>query len=114
MRHALGPKDGDELPPDIRDGQVTLTKARVLGQDDRFTAFEEWDSEADRRHWPGDGNLGARHREAGHPARSLTRTGKIAMVESDRMEHIGPLPIAFMAEVEAELDTIPGRTSPRS
>lgn len=49
VRNALGLREGDELAYDIRDGRVTLTKARVSVQDDPFATFGEWDSEADRR-----------------------------------------------------------------
>lgn len=49
VRNALGLREGDELAYEIRDGQVTLTKARGGAQDDPFAPFEEWDSEADRR-----------------------------------------------------------------
>lgn len=48
VRNALGLREGDELAYDIRDGQVTLTKARGVVLDDPFATFEEWDSEADR------------------------------------------------------------------
>jgi antitoxin PrlF len=49
VRNALGLREGDELAYDIRDGQVTLTKARTSVQDDPFATFSEWDSEADRK-----------------------------------------------------------------
>lgn len=49
VRTALGLREGDELAYEIRDGQVTLTKARGGVHDDPFVTFEEWDSEADRR-----------------------------------------------------------------
>ncbi|MDO9587597.1 MAG: type II toxin-antitoxin system PrlF family antitoxin [Brevundimonas sp.] len=49
VRNALGLREGDELVYDIRDGRVTLTKARSAVQDDPFATFNEWDSEADRR-----------------------------------------------------------------
>ena len=49
VRNALGLKAGDELAYEIRDGQVTLSKARTTVQDDPFAAFEEWNSEADQR-----------------------------------------------------------------
>lgn len=49
VRNALGLREGDELAYDIRDGRVTLTKARAVVQDDPFATFSEWDSEADRR-----------------------------------------------------------------
>lgn len=49
VRNALGLREGDELAYDIRDGRVTLTKARAVVQDDPFATFGEWDSEADRR-----------------------------------------------------------------
>ncbi|HZW15222.1 MAG TPA: type II toxin-antitoxin system PrlF family antitoxin [Brevundimonas sp.] len=53
VRNALGLREGDELAYEIRDGQVTLTKARSDVQDDPFATFEEWDSEADRRAYAG-------------------------------------------------------------
>lgn len=53
VRNALGLREGDVLAYDIRDGQVTLTKARSDVQDDPFATFEEWDSEADRRAYAG-------------------------------------------------------------
>jgi antitoxin PrlF len=49
VRNALGLREGDELAYDIRDGRVTLTKARAAVQDDPFATFHEWDSEADRK-----------------------------------------------------------------
>jgi antitoxin PrlF len=49
VRNALGLREGDELAYDIRDGRVTLTKARPVVQDDPFATFHEWDSEADRK-----------------------------------------------------------------
>lgn len=49
VRNALGLREGDELAYDIRDGRVTLTKARAGSPDDPFAAFDEWDSDADRR-----------------------------------------------------------------
>ena len=66
---------------------------------------------ADHRRWPGDVALGRHHAEAGLPAPSLIRTSKIATVDIDRMEPLGRMPDAFMTTVEAELDTILGRTS---
>ena len=65
---------------------------------------------ADHRRWPGDVSLGRRHGEAGLPAPSLIRTSKITTVATDRMEPLGRMPDAFMDAVEAELDTILGRT----
>lgn len=67
---------------------------------------------ADHRRWPGDVTLGSRYAEAGLPAPSMIRTSKIATVEVDRMEPLGQMPPAFMDAVEAELDTILGRTRP--
>lgn len=67
---------------------------------------------ADHRRWPGDVALGRRYAEAGLPAPSLIRTSKIATVEIDRMEPLGRMPEAFMNSVEAEMDTILGRTNP--
>lgn len=49
VRNALGLKAGDEIAYEIRDGQVTLSKARGTVQDDPFATFEEWNSEADQR-----------------------------------------------------------------
>lgn len=48
VRNALGLREGDELAYDIRDGRVTITKARSVAQDDPFATFHEWDSDADR------------------------------------------------------------------
>lgn len=67
---------------------------------------------AEHRRWPGDVMLGRRHEEAGLPAPSMIRTSKIATVEVERMEPLGHMPAAFMEAVEAELDTILGRTRP--
>lgn len=67
---------------------------------------------ADHRCWPGDVTLGRRYAEAGLPAPSIIRTSKIATAEIDRMEPLGRMPEAFMNSVEAELDTILGRTNP--
>lgn len=49
VRNALGLREGDELAYEIRNGRVTLTKARTPSQDDPFATFDEWDSETDRR-----------------------------------------------------------------
>lgn len=49
VRQALGLREGDELAYEIRNGRVTLTKARPAAQDDPFATFDEWDSETDRR-----------------------------------------------------------------
>lgn len=49
VRTALGLNVGDDLAYEIADGRVTLTKARAPVQDDPFAAFDEWDSDADRR-----------------------------------------------------------------
>lgn len=48
VRNALGLREGDDLAYDIRDGRVTITKARGMVQEDPFATFQEWDSDADR------------------------------------------------------------------
>lgn len=49
VRNALGLREGDDLAYEIKDGRVTLTKARAPAHDDPFATFDEWDSDADRR-----------------------------------------------------------------
>ena len=49
VRSALRVGPGDDLAYVIEDGRVVLIKARAVFADDPFTAFSEWDSEADRR-----------------------------------------------------------------
>ena len=49
VRAALGVRDGDELQYEIDGDRVILTKAKRAHADDPFRAFDEWDSEADRR-----------------------------------------------------------------
>ena len=50
VRKALDLKPGDELAYWIEDGRVVLTRADLTKQaDDSFAAFDEWNSEADRR-----------------------------------------------------------------
>ncbi len=49
VRVALHLREGDELAYVIEDERVILTKVRQEPADDPFAAFEEWDSEADRR-----------------------------------------------------------------
>lgn len=96
---------------DVRQRRPALVVSdQPLGDDGRM----HWVlmiTSADHRRWPGDVALGRRHREAGLPAPSLIRTSKIATVETDRMEPLGRMPEAFMDAVEAELDTILGRTN---
>ena len=46
---ALGVRDGDEIKYEIKGDRVILTKAKPAPVDDPFHAFDEWDSEADRR-----------------------------------------------------------------
>jgi antitoxin PrlF len=48
VRTALRLQEGDELAYSIEDDRVILTKANRRGNDDPFTAFDEWASEADR------------------------------------------------------------------
>ena len=49
VRAALHLQEGDDIAYEIHGGVVTLTKASVVGIDDPFAHFDEWDSEADRR-----------------------------------------------------------------
>ncbi|HEY5072850.1 MAG TPA: type II toxin-antitoxin system PrlF family antitoxin [Caulobacteraceae bacterium] len=49
IRVALKLSAGDELAYVIEDGRVILSKGRPAIIDDPFGAFNEWDSEADRR-----------------------------------------------------------------
>lgn len=49
VRMALGVRDGDEIKYEIKGDRVILTKAKPTPVDDPFHAFDEWDSEADRR-----------------------------------------------------------------
>ena len=49
VRAALRLREGDELSYIIEDGRVILTRAPSEGADDPFSAFNEWDSEADRK-----------------------------------------------------------------
>jgi antitoxin PrlF len=48
VRVALRLEEGDDIAYEIHDGVVTLTKASVVGVEDPFATFDEWDSEADR------------------------------------------------------------------
>jgi antitoxin PrlF len=48
VREALRLKPGDELAYEIANGRVILTKA-ASGLEDPFSAFDEWNSDADRR-----------------------------------------------------------------
>jgi antitoxin PrlF len=49
VRTALRVSDGDEIQYKIEGDRVILTKAKPAPVDDPFHAFDEWDSEADRR-----------------------------------------------------------------
>ena len=49
VREALGLQPGDEIVYEILDGRVVLRKVGEPVTDDPFAAFEEWESEADRR-----------------------------------------------------------------
>ena len=49
VRKALGLNAGDEITYTIERGRVVLTKATRAAGDDPFAAFDEWDSENDRR-----------------------------------------------------------------
>ncbi len=53
VRLALGVREGDELAYEIQDGQVILTRARQVLEDDPFAEFDEWASEADQRAYAG-------------------------------------------------------------
>lgn len=99
---------------DVRQRRPALVVSeQPLGDDGRMY-WVLMITSADHRRWPGDVALGRRHGEAGLPAPSLIRTSKIATVETDRMELLGRMPEAFMDTVEAELDTILGRTDERN
>ena len=49
VRAALKLREGDELVYEIEAGRVILTKAGQGTSDDPLRAFEEWDSDADRK-----------------------------------------------------------------
>jgi antitoxin PrlF len=49
VRSALGLREGDTLEYEIKDGQAILRKAASTGIEDPFAAFDEWESEVDRR-----------------------------------------------------------------
>ncbi len=49
VRAALGVRNGDEIAYEIDGDRVILTKAKPMPKDDPFRAFEEWNSDADRR-----------------------------------------------------------------
>ena len=49
VREALRLREGDELAYVIEESRVTLTRASSVIADDPFAAFDEWNSEADRR-----------------------------------------------------------------
>lgn len=95
---------------DVRQRRSALVVSdQPLGDDGRLY-WVLMITSADHRRWPGDVALGRRHGEVGLPAPSVIRTSKIATVEFGRMEPLGRLPDAFMEAVEAEMDTILGRT----
>lgn len=97
---------------DVRQRRPALVVSdQTLGDDGRL-CWVLMITSADHRRWPGDVALGRCYGEAGLPAPSLIRTSKIATVEIDRMEPLGRMPGAFLGAVEAELDTILGRTNP--
>lgn len=54
---------------------------------------------AENRRWPGDVDVGERHREMGLPAPSLVRTAKIATIESTQADQIGRLRGDILDEV---------------
>lgn len=49
VRAALGLREGDEIAYSIEEGRVILTRVVSEQVDDPFHAFDEWNSEADRR-----------------------------------------------------------------
>ena len=49
VRAALNLRSGDDLAYQIEGDQVILTKCGHATVENPFTAFEEWDSEPDRR-----------------------------------------------------------------
>jgi antitoxin PrlF len=49
VRAALRLAEGDELAYEIDGGRVILTKASERGAEDPFSAFSEWESDADRK-----------------------------------------------------------------
>jgi len=49
VRAALKLREGDAIEYHIERGRVILTKAEADGTDDPFAAFDEWDSDADRK-----------------------------------------------------------------
>lgn len=53
VRAALNLQDGDELQYELQGDQVVLKKAWRAPTDDPFTAFDEWDGEADRKAYAG-------------------------------------------------------------
>ncbi|QCQ99814.1 AbrB/MazE/SpoVT family DNA-binding domain-containing protein [Brevundimonas sp. SGAir0440] len=53
VRAALSLQDGDELQYDLDGDRVILRKARRASAEDPFAAFDEWDSDADRKAYAG-------------------------------------------------------------
>ena len=53
VRVALSLQDGDELQYDLDGDRVILRKARRALAEDPFAAFDEWDSDADRKAYAG-------------------------------------------------------------
>lgn len=49
VRAALQLKEGDEIAYVVEHGRVVMAKVALAAADDPFAAFNEWDSEADRR-----------------------------------------------------------------
>jgi antitoxin PrlF len=49
VRTALRLKPGDELAYVIQDGRVILSRVQERVAEDPFGAFNEWDSDADRK-----------------------------------------------------------------
>ncbi|QSF54136.1 AbrB/MazE/SpoVT family DNA-binding domain-containing protein [Brevundimonas fontaquae] len=53
VRAALSLQDGDELQYDLDGDRVILRKVRRAPVEDPFAAFDEWDSDADRKAYAG-------------------------------------------------------------
>lgn len=49
VRLALRLHEGDEVAYEIRNGEVVMTKAGLLGVEELFATLEEWSSEADEK-----------------------------------------------------------------
>ena len=53
VRTALNLQDGDEIQYDLDGDRAILRKAWRAPADDPFSAFDDWDTEADRKAYAG-------------------------------------------------------------